>query len=287
MVAFDFGAFTIKMTSPQSVQLGKAEFRIPGHWTFEKISGILMFHIPEMEDADGGWRVHSQACVRRYGTLRNVEWILCDVENIARKSRIGLGLRNRTGPDSFPVRDGAGARYCWDVQFTRVDARGYYLLFLAEVPDVGIVELSAFGFTLAMARIEDLLKEIAEGIRNPTLSAPDSESPLAARWREFLAGKMLLRGSSYYQPLNGGTSSHEQYVLSRDGSYRYTNGQSALFQGFSGFTGGTEDRGRWRVSMNGESAFLILDSGRRESRYLPMDRSGSAVILDGVRFILR
>lgn len=116
-------------------------------------------------------------------------------------------------------------------------------------------------------------------------------SAAAQQWRDYLAGMMLRRESSYYSGSADGSyvggGSSETLHLCSDGSYAYLSSSSVAADaggGTSGYSGGDgAELGRWSVEAIGDRVLLSLRSNAGEISQHSLRVQGNETYVDGDR----
>lgn len=112
----------------------------------------------------------------------------------------------------------------------------------------------------------------------------DDGTPLAREWAQGLAGRKLVRMSSYTSGTAGGYNSREELTLCSSGEYLYRSNSSVSVDvgGAYGNTGGTDgETGRWRIVTQGQVAGLELRAQNGQVTLVRLDYQNDLVHIDG------
>lgn len=112
----------------------------------------------------------------------------------------------------------------------------------------------------------------------------DDGTPLGREWSQGLAGRKLVRMSSYTSGTAGGYNSREELTLCSNGEYLYRSNSSVSVDvgGAYGNTGGLEgETGRWRIVTQGQVAGLELRAQNGQVTLVRLDYQNDLVHIDG------
>lgn len=254
----------------------------PADWTSRVSGASLLFTIPNEEGKGLVQVVVHRDCTHRgegAAILRELESFIRDRSMI---------LANRRGPQWLPAAAGGDRVYGYEWDMQQGGTAGRLRALFVEIAGVGLAELMAVGNGRLMGELDATLDQIAHSICHRKLEVGLNEPQAVREWRARLGGRVLERVAGFFQSMNGGTTSSEQYTFSSDGTYRHTLLRSASFHRLGGLSSQSEENGRWRVvAVEDGTPCLTLDSYRGGYRKLRLNSASDGILLDRVRYAVR